>query len=247
MVPRWLCDAVGLSPDPDGSLLLHEDYGEPPVAEPSVDIARSPQQPPRGRFCSVAHPRCDFGDPQVDDELEKMLRTPGRALQALVPSDVLHREPLDPGPATPSTPGKSIPRARARTTTSSWRWRSRRGRRSADPDWRCRSDTAFWRRQRGRASSVRPEAENGTRRAASGDRHVALVPRATRATRATRAFRRSEPCLRGCSTNDRCVGARERNYEIAQIVPEDRRPNTVSALANPSRYKTHQKRGYPSV
>ena len=66
VVSRRLCDAVGLSPDPDGSLLLHEDYGEPPVAEPSADFAHSPRQPRRGRFCSVARPRCDFGDPHPD-------------------------------------------------------------------------------------------------------------------------------------------------------------------------------------
>src|ERR1035437_10409848 len=56
--------ALRHQPDPDGSLLLHEDYGEPPVAEPSADFAHSPRQPRRGRFCSVAHPHCDFGDRQ---------------------------------------------------------------------------------------------------------------------------------------------------------------------------------------
>jgi hypothetical protein len=34
-----------------------------------------------------------------------------------------------------------------------------------------------------------------------------------------------------------------REYEIAQIVPDNRRPNAVAALANPARYKTHQQRG----
>src|ERR1017187_4732174 len=46
VVRRRLCHAVGVSPDPGGSLLLHEDYGEPPVAEPSVDIDNAGCQPP---------------------------------------------------------------------------------------------------------------------------------------------------------------------------------------------------------
>src|SRR5450756_2051368 len=52
--------ALRHQPDPDGSLLLHEDYGEPPVAEPSADFAHSPRQPRRGRFCSVARPPLRF-------------------------------------------------------------------------------------------------------------------------------------------------------------------------------------------
>src|ERR1039458_1774363 len=46
VVRRRLCDAVGVAPDRGGSLLLHEDYGEPPVAEPSVDIDNAGCQPP---------------------------------------------------------------------------------------------------------------------------------------------------------------------------------------------------------
>jgi hypothetical protein len=49
---------------PYSSLLLHEDYREPPAAEPSVDIDNAGCQPRRGRSCPDSRARCDSGDRQ---------------------------------------------------------------------------------------------------------------------------------------------------------------------------------------